>query len=105
MYGKTNLGAGTMTTRQKRSLAIAGSAIVLGLAGFGVWSAVAPDSYAGSAAGCVNLTVPSSTGGATIHYCGAQARSFCHSEFAAPANDPLAVRARPACRQAGLPPG
>jgi hypothetical protein len=102
MYGKTNLGAGSISTRQKRSLAIAGSAIVLGLAGFGVWAAVAPDTYAGSGAGCVNVTVPSSTGGATFHYCGAQARSFCHEEMAAPANDPLAVRARPACRQAGL---
>ncbi|HEY1625453.1 MAG TPA: hypothetical protein VGG16_16810 [Streptosporangiaceae bacterium] len=102
MYGKTNLGSGTMSARQKRGLAIAGSAIVLGLAGFGVWSAVAPDSYAGSGAGCVNVTVPGSTGGATIHYCGAQARSFCHRELAAPASDPVATRARPACRQAGL---
>jgi hypothetical protein len=102
MYGKTNLGAGTMSARQKRTLAIAGSAVVLCLAGFGVWAAVAPDPFAGSGAGCVNLTVPSSTGGATIHYCGAQARSFCHSELAAPADDPIATRARPACRQAGL---
>jgi hypothetical protein len=102
MYGKTNLGAGTMSPRHKRVLAIAGSAIVLGLAGFGIWSAVAPDTYAGSGAGCVNVTVPSSTGGATFHYCGAQARSFCHNEFAAPANDPVAQRARPVCHQAGL---
>jgi hypothetical protein len=102
MYGKTNLGAGTMSARQKRTLAVAGSAIVLGLAGFGVWSAVAPDSYAGSGAGCVNVTVPSSTGGATFHYCGAQARSFCQGEFAAAASDPVAERARPACQQAGL---
>jgi hypothetical protein len=102
MYGKTNLGAGPVSARQKRALAIAGSAVVLGLAGFGVWAAVAPDGYAGSGAGCVNLTVPSSTGGATFHYCGTQARSFCHTEFAGPADDPLAMRARPACRQAGL---
>jgi hypothetical protein len=102
MYGKTNLGGGTVSARQKRVLAIAGSAIVLGLAGFGVWSAVAPDAYSGSAPGCVSVTVPSSTGGATFHYCGAQARSFCRAEFAAPANDQLATRARPACRQAGL---
>jgi hypothetical protein len=102
MYGKTNLGAGTISATRKRVLAIAGAAVVLGLGGFGVWAAVAPDTYAGSGPGCVNVTVPSSTGGATLHYCGAQARSFCHSEFAAGADDPLAVRARPACRQAGL---
>jgi hypothetical protein len=102
MYGKTNLGAGTMSARHKRTLAIVGSAVVLCLAGFGVWAAVAPDAFTGSGAGCVNLTVPSSTGGATIHYCGARARSFCHSELAASADDPIAMRARPACRQAGL---
>jgi len=100
MYGKTNLGAGTMSARQKRGLGIAGSVIVLGFAGFGIWSAVAPD--AGSGPGCVNVTVPSSTGGATFHDCGAQARAFCHSEFAAPADDAIATRVRPACRQAGL---
>jgi hypothetical protein len=99
VYGKTNLGAGTISARRKRTLAIAGSAVVLGLAGFGVWSAVAPDT---DGAGCVNVTVPSSTGGATLHYCGAQARSFCHGELAAPASDQLAARALPACRQAGL---
>jgi hypothetical protein len=102
VYGKTNPGAGTMSPRHKRTLAIAGSAVLLGLAGFGVWAAVAPDTYAGSAPGCVNLTVPSSTGGAAIHYCGARARSFCHAELTAPAGDPIAARARPACRQAGL---
>jgi len=101
-YGKTNLGSGTVSARQKRVLAIAGSVIVLTLAGVGVWAAVAPDTYAGSGAGCVNLTVPSSTGGATIHYCGAQARSFCHSELTA--NGQIALRARPACREAGLAP-
>jgi hypothetical protein len=100
MYGKTNLGAGTLSPRRKRALAVVGSAVVLGLAGLGIWAAVAPDTYAGSGAGCVNLTVPSSTGGATIHYCGKQARSFCHSELTA--DDQLALRARPACRQAGL---
>jgi hypothetical protein len=99
MYSKTNLGAGGGSRRQKRVLAVAGSAIVLGLAGFGVWSAVAPDT---DGTGCVNVTVPSSTGGATLHYCGAPARSFCHDQLAAPASDQLAARALPACRQAGL---
>jgi hypothetical protein len=85
-------------------LAIAGIAVVLCLGGVGAWAALAPDTYAGSANGCVNMTIPSSTGGATIHYCGAQAKSFCRSEFAAAATDPIAVRARPQCRLAGLNP-
>jgi hypothetical protein len=105
MYGKTNLGAGTLSARRKRGLTIAAVVVVLCLAGLGVWAAVAPDTYAGSAPGCVNFTVPSSTGGATIHYCGARARTFCQSEFAAPRTDPIAERARPACRQAGIQPG
>jgi len=78
--------------------------VVLGLGGVGAWAALAPDTYSGSANGCVNMTIPSSTGGATIHYCGAQAKSFCRSEFAAAANDPIAVRARPQCRLAGINP-
>jgi len=106
MYGKTRLGADQaapkLSPRRKHVLAGTGIAVVLGLGGLGAWAALAPDTYAGSGAGCVNVTVPSSTGGATLHYCGSQAKSFCHAEFAAPGNDPLAVRARPQCRLAGL---
>lgn len=106
MYGKTSLGADQLTSRlspqRKRALVGAGIAVVLGLGGVGVWAATAPDTYAGSGAGCVNVTVPNSTGGATLHYCGSGARTFCHTEFAASANDPIAVRARPQCRLAGL---
>lgn len=106
MYGKTSLGADQaaprLSRRRKRALAAAGLAVVLGLGGLGIWAAVAPDTYAGSGAGCVSVTVPNSTGGATFHYCGAEAKSFCHTEFAAPADDPVAIRARPQCRLAGL---
>jgi hypothetical protein len=85
-------------------LAAAGITVVVGLGGLGAWAALSPDSYGPSANGCVNMTIPSSTGGATIHYCGEQARSFCRSEFAAAATDAIAVRARPQCRLAGLNP-
>lgn len=108
MYGKTSLGADQLASRlsprRKRVLVGAGIVIVLGLGGAGVWAATAPDTYAGSGAGCVNVTVPSSTGGATLHYCGADARTFCHGVFASPSSDPLAVKARPQCRVAGLAP-
>jgi hypothetical protein len=106
MYSKTSLGADQtaprLSPRRKRVLAGAGIAVVLGLGGLGAWAALAPDTYAGSGAGCVNVTVPNSTGGATFHYCGSKAKSFCHTEFAAPADDPVAVRARPQCRLAGI---
>jgi hypothetical protein len=50
----------------------------------------------GSAArpGCLDATIPSTTGGAAIHACGDQARALC-----ATAGAPAAVRT--ACREAG----
>jgi hypothetical protein len=102
MYGKANPGAGQLTARQKRVFAIAGGLVILLLGGLGVWGAVAHDSYAGSGHGCVNLTVPSSTGGSTLHYCGSAARSFCQQAFRS--QNPISLRARPQCVLAGLEP-
>jgi hypothetical protein len=102
MYAKTNLGAGSMSARSKRVLAAAGGAVVLGLGGLGIWAATASDTYAGSGAGCVNVTVPNSTGGATFHYCGSDAKSFCANAYAS--STAIALRARPQCRLAGLAP-
>jgi hypothetical protein len=102
MYAKTNPSAGRLTSRQKRVFAIVGGLVILALGGLGIWSAVAPDTYAGSGHGCVNVTVPSSTGGSTLHYCGAAARSFCRGAFQAA--DQISLRARPQCVLAGLGP-
>jgi hypothetical protein len=102
MYAKTNLGGGRLTARQKRVFAIIGALVVLALGGLGVWGALAPDSYSGSSHGCVNVTVPSSTGGSTLHYCGAAARDFCRQAFRA--SDAVSLRGRPQCVLAGLGP-
>jgi hypothetical protein len=102
MYAKTNPGAGRLTARRKWILAIVGACVILALAGLGVWGALAPDTYAGSGHGCVSVTVPSSTGGATLHYCGSQARSFCRAAFRS--QDQISLRARPQCVLAGLAP-
>jgi hypothetical protein len=102
MYSRTNPGAGRLTARRKRILAIVGAAVILVLGGLGVWGALAPDTYAGSGHGCVNVTLASSTGGATLHYCGAAARSFCRSAFRS--QDQISLRARPQCVLAGLGP-
>jgi hypothetical protein len=109
MYAKTNLGADQLARKplspqRKRVLAGAGIVLVLGLGGVGAWAAVSSDSYAGSSAGCVNVTVPSSMGGATLHYCGSAARSFCQSAFTSGLPEQVAVLARPQCRLAGLAP-
>ena len=102
MYAKTNPSAGHLSARQKRAFAIIGVLIVLVAGGLAAWSALAPDRYSSSGHGCVNVTLPSSTGGATLHYCGAAARSFCQTSFRK--QDQISLRARPQCVLAGLAP-
>jgi len=102
MYSKTNPGGISLGSRQKRVFAIVGAAFLLLLCGFAVWGELSHDKYGASANGCVNVNVPSSTGGSTLHYCGAQARSFCQTEFTS--NDQIAKRARPQCLLAGIKP-
>jgi hypothetical protein len=102
MYAKTNPSAGHLSPQQKRAFAIIGVLVVLVLAGLGTWGALASDSYSSSGHGCVNVTVPSSTGGATLHYCGSAARSFCQASFRS--QDQISLRARSQCVLAGLGP-
>ena len=102
MYAKTNPRAVRLTPRQKRVLAIAAMLVVVVFGGLTAWGVVAHDSYGPSAHGCVNVTVPNSTGGATLHYCGSQARSFCQASFRS--QDQVSLRARPQCVLAGLGP-
>ena len=102
MYAKTNPGTGRLSSRQKRVFAVVGVLIVLIIAGVSAWVALASDRYSSSGHGCVNVTVPSSTGGGTLHYCGAQARSFCQTSFRK--QDQISLRARPQCVLAGLGP-
>jgi hypothetical protein len=84
----------------KRRLAVIGLAVALILAGVAAWSAVRPGSYGQSRAGCVTVTIPSSTGGALMHGCGDNARDMCRNAFAS--HDRLSLLIRPSCRNAGL---
>src|SRR5690242_3592045 len=102
MYAKTNLGAVRIPARQKRIFAIAAVVVVVLFGGLAAWGATAHDSYGTSAHGCVSVTVPNSTGGAVLHYCGAQARTFCQASFRSA--DEVSLRARPQCELAGLSP-
>jgi hypothetical protein len=102
MYAKTNPRAGRLSPRQKRIFAIAAVAVIVVFGGLTVWGVLAHDSYGGSANGCVNLTVPNSTGGSTLHYCGSQARSFCQASYRS--QDKVSLLARPQCVLAGLGP-
>jgi hypothetical protein len=91
-----------MTGRDKRIVVIAGIVILLVLAGIGIWAAVKPGSYGSSRNGCVTVTLPSTTGGALIHQCGAGARAMCRHAFAN--TDRVSMLSRPQCRLAGLGP-
>jgi hypothetical protein len=103
MYAKTNPSSGRLSPRGKRVVGIVGAAIIVIVGGLAAWAALASDTYSSSGNGCVNVTVPSSTGGATLHYCGAAARAFCQGAFRS--QDQISLRARPQCAQAGLGPG
>jgi hypothetical protein len=90
------------TARDKRRIAAVVAAILLVLAAVAVWAAVRPGTYGSSKDGCVTVTVPSSTGGALIHQCGAGARSLCKRAYAG--IDKESLLARPQCRLAGITP-
>jgi hypothetical protein len=89
-----------MTRRDKRVMAVAGAAIVAVLGGVGAWAASNPGSYGRSHGGCITVSMPSTTGGALMHQCGARARATCRSAFAH--HDKIAQLTRPQCRLAGL---
>ncbi len=93
----------SLTPRQKRISAVAGAVLVVVLGVVSAWAASDPGSYGRSRDGCVNVMIPSSTGGSILHECGAAARTLCRS--AATGHTQLARLARPQCRLAGLAPG
>jgi hypothetical protein len=98
-----NPGGESLTPRQKRTFAIAVALLVVLVAGAIVWAAASPGRYGRSSHGCVNIVAPSSTGGAILHECGADARALCRAAFSHASR--LDLLARPQCRLAGLGPG
>lgn len=102
MYGRTNQLSKRLSRRQKHVLATISGLVLLVVVGLGIWSALTPDSYSSSANGCVNLTIPGTTGGSVMHYCGSAARTFCRAVTTG--HNQIADRARPQCQAAGLLP-
>jgi hypothetical protein len=106
MYSKTSLGSdqlsgGPKLSRRGKWIVFAVCAVTLAAAvSLGVWSAVGSDRYGPSGNGCVNVTIPNSTGGATLHYCGAAAKAFCRN--AQVSDDRISQLGRPQCVLAGL---
>jgi hypothetical protein len=91
-----------VTGRDRRRIVAVLAAVVIMLAGVGVWAAVRPGSYGASGHGCITVTLPSSTGGALLHQCGHQAKTTCRHAFTATGR--VAGLTRPQCRAAGLAP-
>jgi hypothetical protein len=91
-----------VTSRDKRKIAATVAAIALVLAAIAVWAAVRPGTYGSSRDGCITVTMPSSTGGALIHQCGADARALCKRAYAG--TDKESMLSRPQCRLAGITP-
>jgi hypothetical protein len=92
----------SLTPRQKWIFAVVGAVLVVVLGGVSVWAATDPGRYGRSRHGCVNVVVPSTTGGAILHQCGAAAQALCRRAFGH--HDRISLLARPQCRQAGYGP-
>jgi hypothetical protein len=83
----------------------AGLLAVAIVGGVTIWGVSHPGSYGTSRDGCVTVSMPSSTGGALMHGCGASARAMCREAFAShDSHDKLALATQPQCRLAGLAP-
>jgi hypothetical protein len=91
-----------LTRRAKRRLAWIGAIAAAAVIAVVTWAALSPGSYGGSGAGCVTVTVPSSTGGGLLHACGGDAKAMCRGAFARA--DKISRLVRPQCRLAGLAP-
>lgn len=103
MDGSPDIATAPGRPRPRRGrLAAAGVLTVAVVGGVAVWGVTHPGAYGRSHDGCVTVTVPSSTGGALEHGCGATARAMCRTAFAG--HDRLALATRPQCRLAGLGP-
>ena len=91
-----------VTGRDKRRILTVVAALAVVIIGVGIWAAVKPGSYGASRDGCITVTLPSTTGGALLHQCGAAARATCRQAFVSNGN--VAALTRPQCRLAGLGP-
>jgi hypothetical protein len=100
MYSRTRRITAPLNRRQKRVMAVAGALLIAVIAGVSAWAGTHPDSYGSSHAGCVSVNLPSSTGGAIAHECGAAARAMCQDAFAR--HDESALATQRQCRLAGI---
>ena len=98
-WERVNTPLRSTTRREGRALIAVGAALAVLLVVTLVLSLRGGSSATRS--GCINLTVPSTMGGATLHACGREAERWCRSD--GPRQEALARQLRARCRQAGYP--
>ena len=77
LEGHWNRLATPLSGRERRLLVILAAAVVATAIGVGVYAATGGAHHQ---AGCIDVTVPASMGGATIHRCGKDAVTFCRAQ-------------------------
>ena len=85
-------------SERRAGWAVAVAVVVIG-AGLGLWQVISGGGAAPKGP-CVSINIASSTGGAFVSHCGADARTWCAAE--AKATGEVAGQARAACRRKGL---
>src|SRR5438132_10525258 len=88
---------GRPTSRGGWAFAAVTAALTLALAVLLAYVLLGGSSSRSAAAGCIDVTAASSTGGARVHACGAAARRWCRS--ASLRDSPLGRALRPQCRR------
>jgi hypothetical protein len=86
------------TTGRERLL-VRAVAVVVGIAVVATIVVAIATNGSGTSPGCVQIDVPSTMGGSTIHVCDEKAAAFCRSSLAH--QPPLNGTALPKCRAAG----
>jgi hypothetical protein len=83
-----------------RVLIVVGALLVVAVA-LVVYFAVSGSGSKAGAAGCIDVTIASTTGAAKAHACGSAARRLCRTERGG--STPFATELRTQCRRAGYP--
>ena len=98
-WKRTQTPLRSTTKREGRLLVVVVAVLVIALAAVVYAAAQSGSSAAGP--GCINVAATHSTGGATLHACGASAARWCRSASAR--HDALARGVQAECRRVGIP--
>jgi hypothetical protein len=69
-----------LTRNERRGTLLLGVLLLVAAAGLGIWAVAGLSGAKAEKGPCVSAVIASSTGGGTVRFCGAEARSWCASE-------------------------